>query len=180
MYAGHSRSQSPSVSEVVVVTDASPLLALLRVGLAHLLHALYGEVLVPEAVDGEVRTGAVRSGHLEAYEALDGYRVVRAPSFPIEDPGRRRRLDPGEMEAIALCTTLERPLLLIDEAAGRRLAGQLGIRYTGVLGILVVAYQRGLIGDFTADIVRLREVYSFHLSDRLVRKTLADIGLGGT
>jgi predicted nucleic acid-binding protein len=40
---------------MIVVSDASPLTALLTVGQADLLTVLFGEVVIPEAVEAELR-----------------------------------------------------------------------------------------------------------------------------
>jgi hypothetical protein len=54
------------------------------------------------------------------------------------------RLHRGEVEAIVLAQELQ-VLLLIDEATGRRLAGHLGLKYIGLLGVLIQAKKDGLI-----------------------------------
>jgi uncharacterized protein len=41
----------------LVVSDSSPLIALSQIGQLKLLHDLFGEVVVPEAVAGEVEPG---------------------------------------------------------------------------------------------------------------------------
>jgi predicted nucleic acid-binding protein len=56
-------------------------------------------------------------------------------------------LDRGEAEAIALAAELSADLLLLDERRARRIASRLGLRYIGVLGVLLDAKNRG---DLTA------------------------------
>lgn len=55
------------------------------------------------------------------------------------------KLDPGESEAIALVLELHADLLLIDERRGRAGANRLGVRITGLLGILIEAKRKNLI-----------------------------------
>jgi predicted nucleic acid-binding protein len=54
-------------------------------------------------------------------------------------------LDPGEVAALALA--LERDIrdVLIDEKAARTAAVALGLRVSGLLGVLIEAKRRGLI-----------------------------------
>jgi predicted nucleic acid-binding protein len=86
---------------VSVVSDASPLVSLARLGHLELLHALYGDVLVPEAVWQElVVQGAGQPGAAE---------LGRAPWIRRCTVGNRplvealwQHLGAGEAEAIAL------------------------------------------------------------------------------
>lgn len=57
----------------------------------------------------------------------------------------QNKLIEGEAEAIALAIELNADELLIDERLGRREATRLGVLITGVLGVLLIAKQRGVI-----------------------------------
>ena len=80
-------------------------------------------------------------------------------------------LDPGESEAIALAIETGADLLLIDERHGRRAAMRLGVKITGLLGVLLVAKHRTLIHEIAPHVMALREA-GFWLAEDVVREVL--------
>jgi predicted nucleic acid-binding protein len=128
---------------MVVISDTSPLTALLQAGREQLLQALFVRVVVPPAVQREL---------LRAHTSLPPWLEVIAP---IEVPASvsSSGLDAGETEAIALALELHPDVLLMDERLGRRLAQQHGLPVAGLLGLVVLAKQRRLI-DEVAPVVR--------------------------
>jgi predicted nucleic acid-binding protein len=56
----------------------------------------------------------------------------------------RLEVDPGEAEAVALAAARQ-TLLLIDDRKGRRAASELGLSYTGTVGLLIDAKLAGLL-----------------------------------
>jgi len=84
------------------------------------------------------------------------------------------QLDPGEASAIARCLQLPQSKLIIDERKGRRIAREHGLEIIGLLGIIVMAKQRGkiehgltLIDELTANGFRLSEKLRAIVKDRL-------------
>ncbi len=69
----------------------------------------------------------------------------RSLQQPIAGEVLRASLGPGESEAISLALEIRADRLIVDERAGRRVAEALGLRVAGVLGLLVLSKQRGLI-----------------------------------
>ncbi len=57
----------------------------------------------------------------------------------------QNNLDIGEAEAITLAVELNADRLIVDERRGRKEAIRLGLRVTGILGILLAAKQQGLV-----------------------------------
>ena len=55
------------------------------------------------------------------------------------------KVEEGEAEAIALAAVLNADLVLLDERKGRVAASHLGLRFIGLLGILVEAKHKGLV-----------------------------------
>jgi predicted nucleic acid-binding protein len=86
----------------------------------------------------------------------------------------RHDLDAGEAEAIALAVEVNADLLLMDERLGRATAQHLGLRYIGLIGVLVIARQRKLIAEIKPDLDRLRQVAGFYISESLYNRVLKD------
>lgn len=157
---------------MIVVGDSSALIAFHRLEFWSLLPQLYGEVHVPDSVWPEVFLAARFSGSMPAPPAW----LMRHPA-PTDTSNipETATLDRGEADAIQLARDLPADLLLIDEACGRKIAQRLGLRITGVVGVLIEARRRGLIPSLAAPLGRLKAM-DFWLSDQLVREALRLVG----
>jgi predicted nucleic acid-binding protein len=131
---------------LIVVSNTSPIINLAAVGHLNLLQQLYNEITIPEAVYREiVIVGAGQAGSHEVQTA--SWINTRTVSNQTGITLMEIELDRGEAEAIALAAELSADLLLLDERRARRIASRLGLRYIGVLGVLLDAKNRG---DLTA------------------------------
>lgn len=156
-----------------VVSNASPLINLARIDQLDLLPRLYGELLIPEAVWEEVVIeGAGQPGADEVKAATWIKRQAVANRSLAH--ALRQELDAGEAEAIILALEAEAELLLMDERVGREIAQHLGVHYTGLIGVLIEAKHKGLIGDVKPYLNALRDVAGFHIRDALYTRVLQD------
>ncbi|MEB3207967.1 MAG: DUF3368 domain-containing protein [Synechococcus sp.] len=128
----------------IVITDASPLIALARVGGLSWLQQLFTEVMVTDVVLAEVLTGRYPDTEAPIRQALAaGWLQTVAiantePALP--------DLDEGEASSIRLALSRNGPaLLLIDERSGRAVAQELGLSVAGTAAVIGLARQRGLI-----------------------------------
>ena len=152
---------------MMVVSDTSPLTALITVGRAEILSALFGDVYIPTAVHVELmrghselpvflRVGAVR--HRERVE-----RLLEA-------------LDEGGAEAIILAQELRADLLLMDERAGRKVAAREGVPVIGLMGVLLAAKRKRLIPSVRTVADQLRERASFRIGESVLHAVLREAG----
>ena len=121
---------------MIVVSDTSPLTALLTIGAAEILPQLFGEVVIPEAVKEEL---------LRNHSTLPDWLRVAAVKNPLAAQRLARVVDLGEAEAIELAKELHADRLLIDERKGRRLATAEGVPIIGLLGVVLLAKKKQLI-----------------------------------
>lgn len=99
---------------MIVVSDTSPITYLHQIERFALLSSLYGEVVIPPAVERELRQAAPLHDSLD-WSAL---RVVE-PKSSVMVASLSASLDLGESEAIIVASEIKADLLLIDEANGR-------------------------------------------------------------
>jgi len=126
---------------VIVVSNTSPIVNLATVGHLDLLQQLYGEITIPESVYHEiVIVGSGKAGSREVQNAT--WIKARKAANQKDVTLLEIELDRGEAESIALAAELKADLVLLDERRARRIASRLGLRYVGLVGILIEAKRR--------------------------------------
>ena len=88
----------------------------------------------------------------------------------------QRTLDAGEAEAIALATDLPQSLLLLDDADARETALQMGLDFTGTVGVLMRAKRVGKLPALKPVLDRLMQQHRFRLSRSLYEEVLGRAG----
>jgi predicted nucleic acid-binding protein len=128
---------------------------------------LYGEVVIPEAVAGELRAaGSPRIVSDWFSRPPSWLRVVAVTAEDIASV--TDELDLGERAAIALAVRIQADFLLIDETAGRAEARRRSLRVTGTLGVLRTAAEAGLV-DVHEVVTRLGST-NFYVDEVLIKK----------
>jgi len=158
-----------------IVSDASPLINLARIGKLDLLQQLYGELFIPEAVWYEVAIkGAGQPGANEV-KAATWLKVKSVTNAPLVH-ALRQELDAGESEVITLALELKSELLLMDERIGREVAQHLGLRSVGLIGVIVEAKHKGMLSSIKPHLDALRDIAGFRISSALYARVLRDEG----
>lgn len=157
---------------MIVVSDTSSLCSLALINQISLLQQLYQTVIIPGVVADELASAPdsrITDILLQQWIKIQSLNH----SLLAEQLQRDRGLDAGEAYAIALAIELKADSLLIDERLGRREAKKLGIPIIGILGILILAKQRGLVLQVKPVMNRLISDASFRVSPQLYQEILA-------
>lgn len=137
---------------MIVVSDTTPLISLLKIERIDLLKNLFGRVLIPESVFNELTADERFKNEADQIRNNPFIEVKKVSSLESADVLRRATgLDRGESEAIVLTDEMRADLLLMDEAKGRHVSAQMGIKIMGTIGILIAAYE---VHELTCEEVR--------------------------
>jgi len=160
------------------VANTSPLIALSSIKRLDLLRAAFPEVLVPDAVYGEVVShgeGWIEARQLQG-ELAGGTWLLRTPvgESPTLAELRLRLGGSGEAEPIVLAKERGVPVML-DELAGRKAATALRVEVWGSLRILRLAKKSGLIPQIRPLLTDMIEA-GIYYGDDLVERFLHEEG----
>jgi len=160
---------------MIIISDTSPIINLAIIGHLHLLPAIFKEVVIPTAVYNEITvTGAGLPGSAEIAVA-NWVTVVSVEDRELVD-SFLTLLQIGESEAIVLALQLNADLVLMDETLGRSIARENGLNIMGLLGVLILAKQKGLIPEVKPLIARLQDEADFWISNQLINQVLTEAG----
>lgn len=151
-----------------IVSNTGPIIGLAKIGRLDLLKALAEEVRIPPFVHREL-FGKTGTESRDIEKALKDF--ISVVTFNISEPPTvaiLNDLDEGERQAIALASAIGKDvLLLMDDHAGRQAARKLGVSVTGLLGLVLLAKEKGLVNRVGPLIEELREAGCW-LSDEVV------------
>lgn len=138
----------------IIVSDTSCLILFQKINKLSLLSLLFGKITITEIVAEEYG------------EKLPEFIDIENPNNQNYQKILETYLDPGEASSIALAIEKEDCLLIMDDYKARKEAKQLKIDFTGSLGILIVAKERGLIQEVNA-VLKEIEGTDFRISEKL-------------
>jgi predicted nucleic acid-binding protein len=144
-----------------IISDTSCFIVLSKIGQLEILQQLFGNVVTtPEIAD-------------EFGEALPNWVEI----VTVKDKHKQQlfeiQIDKGESSAMALYLETENPLIIIDDYKARKLAKTLNIRYTGTIGIIILAKQKGIISGIKPILEKIKET-NFRISAELELQALIE------
>ncbi len=142
-----------------IVSNATPLIYLAKIGKLNLLKIIFGDIIIPEEVKIEVVDKGKKLGEKDAYiieqRIKDGWINVSSTKV-LESP---IGLEKGEIDALSLAKNLGQKEILVDEISARTAAKLLGLTPRGTLFVLMKALEIGELNldeflDTLSDLVR--------------------------
>lgn len=155
---------------MLVVTDTTPMNYLVLIGHVDILPALYGHVVIPQAVVGDLQNPRTPEIVRQWIASPPLWCTIQSPQAP-PDP-TLLYLGDGEREALMLFQELHADAILTDDSEAYDEALRRGIPVLRTLGTLEQASLRGLL-DLPAALARLQATTFFApahvMSDMLAR-----------
>ena len=163
---------------MLVVSDTTPIISLMKDNRLGILKELFKEIVIPEAVYNELTSNQSFPEETAIISACDFIKTVTIEDKKLIDVFQRiTGLDPGgESEAIIYSDENKADLLMMDEAKGRNVAKQMDIRVIGTLGILQLANEKGLMtGNEVRHTIEVLKANKRHISDELIESVLKNL-----
>lgn len=162
---------------MIVVSDTTPLISLMKIGKLELIRQMFGEVQIPRAVYGELMANPQflkEAWQIQASSFIKNVLIDDTKS--VELLRRVTGLDQGESEAIILSDLCQADLLLMDELKGRQVAGQMGLHLMGTVGMLRLAYEEKLLSyKEIMECIEVLQKNGRYISDKLFRELIEAI-----
>lgn len=162
---------------MIVVSDTTPLISLMKASRLDVLQKMFGEILIPETVFEELTTNDCFQ---EEAEQIRNCAFIRRVSVDEQKTvailRRATGLDQGESEAIIYADDHQADFLLMDEAAGRKVAKAMGLRIMGTVGVLVNAFEDGILtAEDVEDAFEVLRNANRRISEELIQNAMEHI-----
>lgn len=162
---------------MLIVSDTTPIISLVKVNYLYILNLLFGKIFIPEAVYNELTENPI---YVEEAEQIRNCDFILCEPVHNKEAVKILRnvtgLDAGESEAIVLYNELNADFLIMDERKGRKIAKQLELKHVGTIGILIQAFDEKFIDK--NDIERCLAIFKekgIRISDTLYQYVMKHI-----
>lgn len=159
---------------MIVISDTTPLISLLKINRLDLLEKLFGQVQIPQGVFSELTENPRFRNEANIVKESHFINVINEIDENYVSLLRRSTgLDLGESEAIYLSDSKKADILLMDEVRGREVAARMGIKIMGTIGVLGTAFEEKIISKSEIkNAIEILRNSGRHISERLYEQLL--------
>lgn len=160
---------------LTIISNASPLIGLARIEKLDILRKLWSEIVIPEAVYREtVIRGSGKHGADIIEDACREWIQVVSVKNRSEVEALQAMLDEGEAEVVTLGQEMDADLVLLDNREPRMFARTVNLKVIGTIGIIIMAWQKGLLKE-PLEVINKLKANGFWIADQLLKKIDEDI-----
>ena len=145
----------------IIISDTSCFIILENIGKLELLQKAYGEIVTTTEIVNEY--GEPLPEWVKIGTVKDKYRQQLL----------EMQIDKGESSAIALALETPDYTIILDDYKARKIAEQLGINFTGTIGVIVKAKLKGIIPSIKPLLEKIK-LTNFRLSDDIELQALKE------
>lgn len=154
---------------MIIVSDTTAINYLVLIGEADLLKDLFEEIIIPQAVNEELRRERTP---IPVRNWMDSQpRWLNVMQRTVELPEAAKALGKGEREVIALAVELKADAILLDDKRAKTEARSRNISVITILNILEAGAQRGLV-NLSDAVERLRQTNFYMPAEDVIEEVL--------
>jgi len=142
-----------------IISDTSCFIILTNIGELDLLRKVYLKIITTTDIASEY--GEVLPDWVEIVAVKDKYRQKIL----------EMQIDKGESSAIALALETSDCTIVLDDYKARRIAEQLGIPYTGTIGVIIRAKLTGIIPSIKPILSKIKQT-NFRITGEIEQQAL--------
>jgi len=146
-----------------IISDNSCFIILSNIGELELLHLVYGQIITTADIAEEFG------------DKLPDWVKIVAVKDKVRQQLLEMQIDKGESSAIALALESAGSTLIIDDYKARKVAEQLGLAFTGTIGVLIKAKLIGKINSIKPILKKIKDTI-FRISSELEDQALNEAG----
>jgi predicted nucleic acid-binding protein len=140
----------------IIISDTSCLIILAKINELDLLQKMYGKIHTTMDIAEEYG------------DSLPDWIIIADVKDKTKQKLLELQIDRGESSAIALALENNESTIILDDNKARKVAWQLGLSYTGTIGIIIKAKLKGIIPTIKPILNKIRQT-DFRISDELER-----------
>ena len=131
-----------------IISDTSCFIILSNIGELNLLQKVYGQIITTIEIATEF--GEQLPDWVSIHQVTDKYRQQLL----------EMQIDKGESSAISLALETPNCTIILDDYKARKIADQLGLHFTGTIGVIVKAKLNGIIPVLNQSYQKLEQLIS--------------------
>ena len=151
-----------------VISNATPIISLCSVHHEHILKELFNQILIPVAVEEELRVLEKPGSDFSDNSWVEVEPVKNEDLVHL----LMKDLDRGESETIALAKQRKADIVIIDEIAGYQIAKHFDLPVVRTLSVMKTAKERGIIKNIApllSEMVQKGRWYSIDVIEKFLK-----------